>query len=161
MLRFHSPWVPPAKFLALVVNRARDWLSFACILPLIGWYILPYITECKAEVNRSPGQGTRTMSSTVRTRSLRRRDRVVSVNDINMAVYMSTQPLLSNRGSHVILNRTVFVFYVCLFLTRGTDRILFYIFKYLLFFFICVNIIYIHWYVYVSSFYTHGRENRM
>ncbi|XP_033190556.1 tyrosine-protein phosphatase non-receptor type 5 isoform X1 [Bombus vancouverensis nearcticus] len=60
------------------------------------------------------------MSSTVRTRSLRRRDRLVSVNDINMAVYMSTQPLLSNRGLHIILNRTVFVFYVCLFLTRGS-----------------------------------------
>ncbi|XP_017756483.1 PREDICTED: tyrosine-protein phosphatase non-receptor type 7-like [Eufriesea mexicana] len=36
-----------------------------------------------------------------------------------MAVYTSTQPLVSNRGTQLSFNRTVFVFLVYLFLTEG------------------------------------------
>ncbi|CAD1476458.1 unnamed protein product [Heterotrigona itama] len=36
-----------------------------------------------------------------------------------MAVYTSTQPLLSNRDLSVTLDRTTFVFIMCLFLTKG------------------------------------------
>lgn len=51
---------------------------------------------------------------------------MVSVNDINMAVYTFVQPLFSNRDSYVTLNRITLVFLLYLFLTTGIDQIFFF-----------------------------------
>lgn len=154
VLRFHSPWVSPAKFPAPLVNRPCDWLVFACSSSLIGRYFLPYVTECKAEGNRSPGQGTRATSSAVRTRSLRSGDRSVSINDINMAVYMFVQPLFSNRDSYVTLNRIILVFLLYLFLTTGIGNI-----SFLEISFLFIRISRLPRYVCISSVYTVGKQD--
>lgn len=132
--------------MVLVVNQARDWLPFAYGLSLIGLYLLPYVTECKAEGNRSPVHDTEATSSAVWTRNLRSRDWLLaSVSSINMAVYTSTQPRL-NRDLYITLDRTTFVFIMCLFLIKGIDRIS-----------IILNILFFLIYTIIVNTYTHGQ----
>lgn len=128
---------------------------FACGSSLIGRYFLPYVTECKAEGNRSPGQGIRATSSSVRTRSLRSRDRSVSINDINMAVYTSTQPLFSNHDLYITLNRIILVFLLYLFLITGIEQIFFFLEISFLF----IRISRLPRYVRISSVYTIGKQD--